>query len=97
MSGDKVMEKEQELTIEVSENSTKEGGATPIIEKSVTPPVKEWPHKWAIQVVFGFIEAASHQCAVCGGIISNAKVPKIPQGPANEQMEIWENIYSYIE
>lgn len=42
MSGDKVMEKKQEPTIEVSENSTKETGATPIIEKSVTPPVKEY-------------------------------------------------------
>lgn len=41
MSREVVMEKEQELVAEVPEDPTKEGEATPHVEKSVPPSVKE--------------------------------------------------------
>lgn len=36
-----MMEKEQEPVVEVLEESVKEGGTTLLVEKSVSPPVKE--------------------------------------------------------
>lgn len=42
MGREKVMEKEQEPAVEVPEDSIKEGGATPHVEKSMPPPIKEY-------------------------------------------------------